>query len=161
MATLTPTFSAVVDQRFFREPFSGPKRPRLYLDRFPDEVYNKAPESHLLRFMYAVLGPAGVGWFRKEVLAARLKLEDNGFELFNLEGFYGNPFQFGRILNELYEDDPLGVLTREQWNAIKVKDESYRNCALDFFMAARLGTTQEGMRLAAKSALAHDAVVVE
>lgn len=157
----TPDFTGYVDQRFFIEPLSGLENPLHYLDRFPEEVYNKSVDSHLVRFMYTLLGPAGTGWLRKNYLQARLLLEDYGIETFSLDKFYGNPLQFGRILEEIYEEDPLGLLPREEWERIRAKDARYRNRAIDFVNGARAGGTKEGIRLVARSGLGHEADVVE
>lgn len=157
----TPDFTGVIDQRFFMAPLGGPQNPVSYLDRFPDELYNKSVDSHLVKFMYALLGPAGVGWLRKNYLDARLKLEDFGVELTDLDKFYGNPIKFGRVLEELYEDDPSGMLDAESWERIRAKDARYRNRALDYVTGARAGGTPLGMRLVARSGLGHEVEIFE
>lgn len=162
MTTLpTPTFQDQVRQAFQIEPLGGPTSPQSYLDRFPEEVYDKTLDSHLVRFMYALLGPAGIGWLRKNYLEARLQIYAHGFETFDIERYYGDPLRFGRILSERFETDPVGLLPREEWDKIKAKDESYRSRATTYFNAARLGTTPEGMELAAQSGLGHAVEVVE
>lgn len=157
----TPNFTGVVNQQFFVEPLGGPQNPGNYLDRFPDAVYNKSIDSHLVKFMYALIGPAGSGWLRKNYLQARLIIEQQGLSTFDLDAFYGNPFSFGRILEEVYDEDPDGLLPRSEWDAIKAKDAQYRNRAIDFLNAARAGTTNLGIRLAAKSGLGQDVEVFE
>lgn len=156
-----PTFTDSVDQQFFVEPLSGPADPTLYLDRFPDSIYNKSPDSHLVRFMYTLLGPAGVGWLRQNYLQVRLQLTEQGFETFDLEKYYANPFRFGRVLAEQFEEDPTGLLSREQWDKIKAQDEAYRSRVIEYFNAARAGTTPFGMELAARSGLGRNVEVVE
>lgn len=159
--TTLPAFSDTVEQRYLIEPLAGSKAPASYLDRFPDELYNKAPESHLVRFMYALLGPAGLGQLHDDYLQARLILEDHGLELVDLEDFYGSPFKFGRILAETYTSDPTGLLSQDQWDEIRAKDARYRSRAIDFFNGVRAGNTPEGMRLVARSGLGHDVTIVE
>jgi hypothetical protein len=163
MANLTtaPTITRTVDQRFLIEPLGGPQDVRSYLDRFPEEVYSKSLDSHLVKFMYSMLGPAGIGHIRRNFLQARLIFEANGLELFDLDRFYGNPFQFGRISDESYSDNVLGLLSQDEWEKIKGKDARYRNRMLDFFAGARAGNTPLGMRLVAKSGLGHEVEVVE
>jgi hypothetical protein len=162
MATVTtPDFAGTIDTRAFLAPLGGPEHPISYLDRFPDEVYTKAIDSRLVRFMYALMGPAGVGWLRKNYLSARLMLEDHGFETFDLDGFYGNPIAFGRILEEIYETDPSGSLTRDQWEAIRAKDAAYRSRAIDYVSGARAGNTPFGMHLVARSGLGHEVEIIE
>ena len=159
--TELPTFTDGVDQNFFVEPLSGPINPTNYLDRFPDSIYNKAPDTHFVRFMYTLLGPAGIGWLKKNFLEGRLYLTEHGFEVFDMERYYANPFRFGRVLAEQFEEDPTGTLNREQWNKIKFQDEAYRSRAIEFFNAARAGNTPFGMELAAQSGLGHNAEVIE
>lgn len=157
----SPSFTQQVNQSVFIEPIGGPTGPLNALDRFPDALYSKSPDTHFVRFMYSLLGPAGVGWIKKQYLDAKLQLYAKGFTSFNIERYYGDPFSFGRILEEQLPEDPEGLLTREEWNIIKSRDESYRSRAITFFNAARAGGTPEGMELAAQSGLNHAAFVVE
>lgn len=157
----SPSFTQQVNQSVFIEPLGGPNGPLNALDRFPDSLYNKSPDTHFVRFMYSLLGPAGVGWIKKQYLDAKLAIYAQGFNTFNIEKYYGDPFSFGRILEEQLPEDPEGLLTREEWNTIKARDESYRSRAITFFNAARAGGTPEGMELAAQSGLNHSAFVVE
>lgn len=156
-----PTTSGVIEQQYLIEALGGTRSPTQYVDRFPDDLYSKAPESHLIRFLYALLGPSGVGQLHENYLRARLALEDHGLEGFDLEAFFGSPFKFGRILNELYESDPSGVLTQEEWDLIRARDSRYRSRAIDFFNGARAGTSPEGMRLVARAGLGHDVEIIE
>lgn len=156
-----PTFSQQVNMSVFIEPLGGPTNPLNALDRFPDSVYHKSPDTHFVRFMYSLLGPAGVGWIKKQYLEAKLALYARGFNSFQIESYYGDPFSFGRILEEYLPEDPEGLLTRDQWDIIKSKDESYRNRAITFFSGARAGTTPKGMELAAESGLNHPAFIWE
>jgi hypothetical protein len=157
----TPDFTGVVDRSFFLAPLGGPQHPQTYLDRFPDSLYNKAIDSHLVKFMYALLGPAGIGWLRKNYLTTRLVLEDYGVELFDLDKFYADPLSFTRILEEQYDEDPRGLLPREDWERIRTRDAKYRNRALDFVAGARAGNTPKGMYLVARSGLGHEVEVIE
>lgn len=159
--TTRPEFVGVVNRDFFIAPLGGPQNPINYLDRFPDGLYNKAIDSHLVKFMYTILGPSGVGWLRKNYLEARLLLEDFGVELFDLDKFYANPLQFGRILEEVYDEDPLGLLPRDKWEELRAKDAKYRNRAVDYVTGARAGNTPTGMHLVARSGLGHEVEIIE
>lgn len=161
LVTSTPDITRVIDQRYFLLPLGGPNNPRTYLDRFPEEVYNKGMDSLLIKFMYSALGPAGAGWLRKNHLQARLTLEDYGLETFNLDEFYSNPFGFGRIFDEIYIDDTTGLISSDKWQEIKRKDASYRSRAIDFISGARAGNTPFGIRLVSRSGLGHDVEVIE
>lgn len=158
---LIPIISGSIDQSFLIEPLGGPAHPTSYLDRFPDELYNKAPESHFVRFIYALLGPAGIGWLRKNYLEARLALEDLGVNLTDLDLFYGDPFKFGRIAEEQFTNDPSGLLTKDQWQEIQTKDTQYRNRVIDFLAGARMGNSPGGMHLIARSGLGYENEIFE
>lgn len=156
-----PRASFTVDQRYLIEPLGGPQGVRTYLDGFPSEVYNKSIDSHLVKFLYSLLGPAGIGSVRRNYLEARLVFEAHGLELSNLDQFYGNPFQFGRIEEEVYSNDTLGLLPQEDWNRIRAKDAKYRNRCIDFLSGAKAGNTPLGMRLVARSGLGHEVEIIE
>lgn len=157
----TPDVTTVIDQTFFLAPLGGPQHPQSYLDRFPDTLYNKGIDSHLVKLMYALMGPSGTGWLRKNYLEARLLLEEFGIDLFDLDDFYGDPLSFGRILEEVYDEDPGGLLPRDQWETIRAKDAAYRSRALDYVTGARAGNTPLGMHLVARSGLGHECEVIE
>lgn len=159
--TTAPVISGTIDQKFFLTPLNGPDNPSNYLDNFPIEVYNKSIDSHLVKFMYSLMGPSGLGWIQKNYLEARLLLEDYGIEGFELDKFYGDPLRFGRILEETYERDLSGLISREKWAEIKAKDAKYRSRALNYIAGIRAGTTPLGMELVSKSGLGHDASITE
>jgi hypothetical protein len=156
-----PTGSDVVLQQFLLEPLGGPKDTFYYLWRFPEEIYTKAPDSHLYKYLRALLGENGVNWIRKNYLQARILLEELGIELFDLDKYFGSPLQFGRILEEQLAEDPYGLIPKDVWETIKAKDARYRNRALDYFNGARAGNTPLGMRLASKAGLGHDVEIIE
>lgn len=156
-----PNFVGVINQNVFIEPLGGASSPASYLDAWPDTVWNLSPLGHLLKFLYTFIGPAGIGGTRQTYLQARLILQEHGMDAFNLDNFYGNPFGFGRILEESYNFDPTGLLTQQQWDQIQNQDSTYRNRAIDFMNAARAGTSPLGIYLAAKSGLGHDVEVIE
>lgn len=162
MATVgIPGYSEIVKQAFLLEPLNGPKDTFYYLGRFPDEIYSKSPDSHLYKFMRTLLGENGVNWVKKNHMEARIALEEIGVDMFDLDKFFGAPFAFGRIVEESFEEDPYGVIPREQWEQIKAKNSRYRNRALDYMNGARAGNTPLGMRLVAKAGLGHDVEIIE
>jgi hypothetical protein len=156
-----PVVSAVIDQQFVIEPLTGSREISHYLERFPEEFYLKTPDTILYKYMQVLLGDQGANWIRKNALEARLILEELGIDLFDLDKFYGDPFGFGRIIEESFDEDPHGLITRDQWEQIKAKNSRYRNRAIDFFNGARAGSTPLGMQLAAKSGLGHDVGIIE
>lgn len=156
-----PTTSVTINRDLLLEPLNAPTHPHNFLDKFPDEVYNKSVDSVLVKFLNALLGPSGAGWITKNYLDVRLMFEESGLELDQLEKFYGNPLRFGRLALETYDYETTGDLQRSAWDEVKVKDESYRNRVIDFFHAARLGGTPDGITLAARSGLGYGVKVVE
>lgn len=163
MSTMqAPLFSQSVEQSFTVEPLGGAHDVFWYLNqRFPEELYRYSHSSHLYRFMAAMLGPQGVMGLRQNYLEARIMLEERGMELFDLDSFFGNPLAFGRILEESFEDDPVGLIPHSKWVEIKAKNARYRNRALDFISGVRAGNTPEGMSLVAKAGLGHAVEIVE
>jgi len=156
-----PQIASVIPQSFIVEALGGAENPIGLLARFPDEIYHKSPESHLVRFAYALLGPAGIGGLSDNYLKARLILEEMGLQLFDLDAFFGNPFSFGRIFDEAYESDVSAPLDSEERERVQAKDAAYRNRALDYIGGVRLGNSPGGMRLVAKAGLGHDVEIVE
>lgn len=156
-----PTISGTIDQTFFLTPLNGPDNPSSYLDNFPSQIYNTSIDSRLVKFMYSLLGPSGLGWIQKNYLQARLVLEDYGVEGFDLDGFYGDPLRFARVLEETYSSDLSSLISREDWNEIQAKDAKYRSRALNYVTGIRAGNTPLGMQYVAKSGLGHDASIIE
>lgn len=156
-----PTYSEIVKQSYLVEPLTGAKDTFHYIENFPYEIYTKSVDTHLYKFMRALLGDAGVNWLRKNQLDARIALEEMGLDAFDLDSFFGNPFRFGRIAEEIYEVDYTGLINRDQDEYIRSQNARYRNRALDFINGARAGNTPFGMKLVAKSGLGHDVEIVE
>lgn len=156
-----PTTTVTVDNSVIVEALTGSAHPKSYLDNFPEEVYNTSSDSRLYKLLYTLLGPTGVAILKSNYFNARLKFEENGLILDKLDQFYGNPFRFVRSLDELYLDNWKGLLTQDSWDKLRVLDESYRKRIMDYFHAARLGGTPEGMHFASRSALGYDTQIVE
>jgi hypothetical protein len=156
-----PNYSEIARRAILLEPLGGPKDVFYYLDRFPEEIYNRSPDSHLYKFMRAVLGEAGVNWVKKNYFEARIALEELGLDAFDLDSFFGSPFGFGRIIEESLDEDPYGIIPREQWELIKAKNSRYRNRSLDYVNGARAGNTPFGMQLVAKAGLGHSVEIIE
>lgn len=156
-----PTIDVTIDENYFVEALTGPARSSSYLDNFPDDIFDISSESRLYKFLYTLIGPAGVSFLKLNYFYARLQLEEHGLQNEQLDKLYGNPFKFARSFNESYLENWKGVLDSGSWDLIKALDESYRQRTIDYFHAARLGPTPEGMRLAAKSALGYNTKIVE
>lgn len=160
-ASSVPTRLETVRQDLFVEPLKGPAHIESLLSTFPDEVYDKSPSSKFYKFFQSLLGPSGVGSIVQNYFQARLLLLEYNIELFDIERFYGDPFKFGRIFEEQVYDNVDEALLPQNWERVKAKDASYRNRALDFMGAVRLGSSPQGMKLAAKSGIGSDVEVIE
>jgi hypothetical protein len=156
-----PTITGTIDQSFLVEPLQGANRVTSYLDIFPDTLYNKGPNSRLVKLLYTLLGPTGVALVQQDYLKARLIFEEHGLNTTDLESFYGDPFSFGRIVAEMPAFDPSGALSEDAWEAILSQDAMYRNRAIDFLHGVRLGNSPKGMQLVAKSGIGRDVLIVE
>ena len=157
-----PTITTQVNQNFFIEALGGAKPISSYLDRFPDSLYTKSIDSLLVTFLYALLGPTGVGQLRQEYLEARLQIEEAGLSTADLDSLYTNAFAFARLADETYQLDAdaslLPAATRAQ---ILSQDSDFRNRATYFLKGARAGGTLQGVTLAARSGLDRPVEVVE
>lgn len=157
-----PTVTTDINQNFFVEALGGSVNPVNLLDRFPDSVYTKALDSLLVKFMYAILGPTGVGQLRQEYLEARLIIEEAGLQTTDLDSLYANAFAFARAAYETYDlDASASLLPAAQRAQILAQDASFRNRAIDFLKGARGGTTLQGLTLVAKSGLNQPVELVE
>jgi hypothetical protein len=162
MSVTAPTFTDTVNQQFFIESQGGSQQVTTYLDRFPDAVYTKAIDSNLVTFLYALLGPAGVGQITTEYLEARLQIEDAGLSTVDLDSVYTNPFEFARLADETYQIDAQAALLPAQQRAdILSQDSSFRNRAITYFKGIRAGGTKLGIELVAESGLNHPVDVIE
>jgi len=157
-----PTLTGTVVQSFFIESLGGSQDPISYLDRFPDTVYNKSIDSLLVQFMYALLGPVGVGGLRQEYLEARLAVEQAGLQTTDLDSLYTNAFAFARLAEETYTlDADASLLPAAQRAQVLAQDAAFRNRAQDFLRGARAGGTLLGVTLAARSGLGQPCEAIE
>lgn len=144
------------------EPMDGPLFVEHLMARFPEEVYSKSRDSHLYRFLTALVGDSGAGILKKESLLARLHLESALLSLRGLDNLYSPLVGINRAPNERYSIDPSGsTLTKEEWDAIAAADASYRRRAIGYLQAAHQGGTLQGIKEAASAAIGRDVSVVE
>ena len=156
-----PIHSERISKDLFVEPLGGPEHIEILLETFPETIYDKSPSSKFYKFFYALVGPSGIGQLVRNYFEARLVFLEHNVELFNIEKFYGDPFQFGRIFEEQTYADIDTSLLPENWEKVKAQDASYRSRALDFVGAARLGNSVQGMKLAAQSGLGSEVAIFE
>lgn len=134
------------------EPLGGPSRVADIMDRFPEELYQQGPDTHLWRFMEALCGDAGAGLLKKQTYLARLTDEAEILQYTDLDTFYVHHFSFKRLRNEIYElDTETQTMSADEWDDVNNKDESYRHRVQTFFNATRLGCTVDGMAMASEA----------
>lgn len=157
-----PVTTTTINQNFFLEALGGSQNPISYLDSFPDTVYTKALDSLLVTFLYAILGPTGVGLLRQQYLEARLMIEESGLQTTDLDNLYANAFAFARAAYETYSiDASASLLPAAEQAQILAQDASFRNRAMDFLKGARGGSTKAGLTLVAKSGLNRPVELIE
>ena len=162
MADNLPIFTDYVDQNYFIEALGGPTNQQNYLDAFPDSIYSKAWDSSLVRLLYALIGPSGAGYLRRQYLEARLQLESQYFTGDNLDALYSNPFGFLRLAEETYTiDGSASILPAYERGQILSFDASFRNRAMLWLSAIQAGGTPLGISLAAESGMNHPVTVIE
>lgn len=144
------------------EPLDGPFFVEHLMLRFPEEVYSKSRDSHLYRFLTALVGESGAGILKKKSLIARLQFESVALGFQNLDNLYSPLIGFDRLPNEKYLIDPRkSTLTSEEWQAIEAADKAYRSRAAGYLQAARLGGTLKGVEAAASAAIGKSVSVTE
>jgi hypothetical protein len=144
------------------EPLDGPLFVEHLMARFPEETYTKSRDSHLYRFLTAIVGDSGSGLLKKQSLFARLQFESAALGFKGLDKLYSPLINFGRISGEKYSIDPkTSALTSEEWDAIKSADNAYRSRAFSYLQAARQGGTPSGLAAAASAAIGRPTQIVE
>lgn len=132
------------------------------LRHFPDNVYDLSPESKLVKFLKVLLGDAGAGQLRKQLLIQRMQSTLQGSHFYDLDRFYGPLFGLKRSVTELLDFNPyLQTATREQWEEAHAKDASFRSRIEQFARALTYGATPTGMELIAEALLSVDVDVYE
>jgi hypothetical protein len=122
------------------------------LSHFPEDLYDLRPQSHLYRFLQALLGPSGVGQLHKRTQIARLESILSGSHFYDLDGFYGS------ILGELRRDsekitfNPMDSLaTVEEWEEVFARDAQFRARIESLAKGIPLGATIPGLKQIAES----------
>lgn len=122
------------------------------LDHFFEELYDLRPQSHLTRFLKALLGDAGMGQLRKRVLLYRLQSAMTSTHFYDLDSFYGALFSAHRNPEERLEANPLtSNLTSDEWDAQHAADTRYRERIMHLARAIPLGATVAGVKTAAEA----------
>src|SRR5690242_8459212 len=122
------------------------------LAHFPEDLYDLRPESHLVRFLKALLGEGGVGQLRKRYLLAQLEQSLDSTHFYDLDRFYGALFGARRgVLGALPIDPMQDVATPDGWDEIYALDAVFRDRVIKLAKAITLGGTPMGMQALAEA----------
>lgn len=136
------------------EPLNAPRSVHSRLNQFfPENLYTHSSQGTLFKFLTALVGDAGVGGYKKNMLYPRLANSISNTHFHDLDKFFGNPLKLPRTKEETYEFDPITeTLTLDQWSEVRRKDAWYRARCIEYMKAIQLGNSPEGMRRLAQAA---------
>lgn len=151
-------------------PLMPPKSTELRLMGFDEYVYTATPGTTLYKFVDALAGTTGVGSLLNQVTLARMGAGMSTIYFTDLDYIFGKTNFLARSPAESYSLNPLtghplnpqaDLLTSDQWNEVRVKDNWYRSRIGGFFIACGLGGTPDGIRMAVRAALSCDCDIYE
>lgn len=143
-------------------PLFPTKDTALRLRSFSGDVYNINESSNIYKFVDALVGDAGVGTLKKQLLINRLAQSLDTTYFTDLDNVFGNLLRLARLTSETYLYDATSdLLTTDQWNEIKIKDSWYRARIKNTFKAIALGGSPDGLRLMVKAAIGTDCELYE
>ncbi len=132
------------------------------LAHFDPNQYDMRPNSHLVRFLHALLGDSGAGQLRKRVLMARLWTILYTTHFYDLDRFYGAIFNVSRHPDEVLPINPMvDLATPDGWDEISTWDSRYRERLMKLASAIPLGGTPAGLQLMAEALTGVDCEVYE
>jgi hypothetical protein len=138
------------------------------LSNFDPELYNLHPSSHLIRFVSALLGAAGVGGMRRQQTINRLASTMAGANFTDLDSFWGSLFGAFRMSDEALPKvngtilNPATVAADpDTWEAARSRDGKFRSRIVQLAQAFAHGATYDGVRMAAEAVLACEVDVME
>ena len=140
------------------------------MDHFSNTIYKKDQSSVLYRFIDAIVGDAGVGTLKKQLLISRISQSLDTTYFSDLDKIFGNLGGINRQTSEQYGinlatgnniNPSLDLLTISQWDQIRIKDSWYRARIKSFFCALALGGTPDGLRMMVRAAIGVDADIYE
>lgn len=132
-------------------PLQPPKSTEKRLEHF-DLPFKADTTTFLYKFVDALTGDAGAGVLLKENLMTRFSVALETIYFSDLDYIFGGMNFLERSDSESYPFDPLeDMLNSDQWDEVAVKDSWYRARIRDFFEAATLGGTPNGIRAAVQA----------
>lgn len=146
-------------------PLIAPRSTERRLDHFDETAFNiyKGDQKSLLyNFVDALCGTTGAGALVNEIFLARANSALETIYFNDLDYIFGRVNFLSRSPAESYTYTPMvDVLTSEQWNEVKQKDQWYRERIQKFFIACSKGGTPEGLRYAVQAAVGTDCDIYE
>lgn len=138
------------------------KSTELRLEHFDENVYTADSSTVLYKLLDAMCGDAGAGSLKKEIFLQRLSGALTGIYGSDLDYIFGNVSFLSRAPSESYPYNTMtDMLTSDQWDEVRVKDEWYRNRIREYFIACGLGGTADGIRQAVHAATSVDCEIFE
>lgn len=132
-------------------PLQPPKSTEKRLEHF-DLPFKADTTTFLYKFVDALTGDAGAGALLKENLMTRFAVALETIYFSDLDYIFGGMNFLERADSESYPYEPLeDMLTSDQWDEVAIKDAWYRARIKDFFEAATLGGTPNGIRAAVQA----------
>jgi hypothetical protein len=129
---------------------------------FPEEIYNLNRDSLLYKFLYALLGDAGVNGAKKAFLAPKLFQSLSTTNFNDLDSLFANSFQLSRLSEEIYTYDPYSqMLTQDQWSEIRRKDAWYKARSQDYMRGISFGNSPNGVKLLGRAATGYECEIFE
>lgn len=120
------------------------------LAHFPEDLYNLSEDSHLVRFLRALLGPSGGGQLRSRQTIARMQTQSPNF--YDLDGFYGAIFSAVRTFTEHIPINGFtDVATQDEWETYLNSDAIYRERIFRLARAINMGGTVPGIQAVAEA----------
>lgn len=143
-------------------PYMPTKSTTKLLESFDPDVYIGTPNTVLYKFLAALTGPNGAGGLVNMAFFGRMAGALQTIYFNDLDYIFGKIGMMSRAPSESYPYNPMtDMLTSEQWDEVKVKDQWYRARIIDFFKACSLGTTPQGLQMCVKAAVACDCNLFE
>ena len=138
------------------------------LSNFDPDLYNLHPSSHLIRFVSALLGAAGIGGMRRQQTINRLSSTMAGANFLDLDSFWGALFGSFRMSDEALPEVNGAMLNPattaadpDTWESARSRDGKFRSRIIQLAQAFAYGATYDGVRMAAEAVLGCEVDVVE
>lgn len=142
-------------------PLQPPKSTERRLEHF-DLPFKADVTTFLYKFLDALTGDAGAGVLLKENLLTRFSVALETIYFSDLDYIFGGMNFLERADAESYPYNPVNdMLNSDQWDEVNVKDAWYRARIRDFFEAATLGGTPNGIRAAVQAGTSTNCEIFE